>query len=162
MEEKEIKKRILCTSSSIVIIGASSREKRPVFSVMKYLAAVGHSLYPVNPTYAGEKILGFSCVSSIKDLSVPADIVALFISPSLQKDVVEDLILFKERLRAKRGPALVDSMEDPILLKEHTVIWFQPGSENPYFEGLLQEKGFHVISHACMMMDHRRNCSQIR
>ncbi|MFA6880945.1 MAG: CoA-binding protein [Aminobacterium sp.] len=137
MERMEVIKKYICTPSSIAIIGASPKENRPVYGVMNYLQKIGHTLYPVNPAYKGKEILGIPCFDSLSEIPDSIDVVAFFLSPSLQQPVAEELVKNK---------------------KIHPIVWFQPGAENPTVELWLEERGFFVVSHECMMVAHRKWC----
>ncbi|ADE57650.1 CoA-binding domain protein [Aminobacterium colombiense DSM 12261] len=136
MEKMDIVRMYLCKPSAIAIIGASLKENRIVYKVMKYLQAAGHRLYPVNPAYKGQMILDCPCAGSVSDLSEPIDIVVFFLSPSLQQPIAEEL----------EGK------------KEHPVVWFQPGTENAALELWLKDKGFSVVNHDCIMAAHIKHC----
>jgi len=104
---------------------------------MAYLVDRGFRLFPVNPAYTGEKILGMECNSRLTELPQKVDIVALFIAGKNQAAVMRDLRELTYR------PA----------------VWLQPGAENPEAERELESEGFTVVSGACLMMTHRTACA---
>ena len=136
MNKKEIIRQFVCTPSRIAVVGASPKPERAVHRVMSYLAAAGFTLYPVNPAYAGEKILGLTCLSSLSKLPGEVDVVALFLSAKLQGEVAGEIrkLCFKP------------------------IIWFQPGAENDELAALLKEDGYTVVDSDCMMAAHKDKC----
>jgi hypothetical protein len=135
VEEKGIMEEILDGKRSrIAVVGASPKQERPVFVVMSYLHHEEYTLFPVNPGYAGEEILGLPYVESLKDLDLAdLDVVAFFIAPVHQAPVLEELL---------------ESGASP-------VVWFQPGAESPQGEELLRSRGFTVFSGYCLMAERR-------
>ncbi len=134
-EESRIMKKILeIEGIRIAVVGASPKKERPVFMVMSYLLHEGYTLFPVNPAYPEEEILGLHCVASLKDLDLAnLDVAALFISSSRQDAVLKELL---------------ESGASP-------VVWFQPGAENGQAEEMLRSKGFTVLSGYCLMAERR-------
>ncbi len=137
MNKEEVIRDLVCTPSIVAVVGASPSPGRPVSGVMTYLADHGFRLFPVNPAYAGEKILGLECLGDLLDLPCEVDIVALFLSEKNQEKVLRSLRQMPSR----------------------PVIWLQPGSENPEAVRKLQSEGFTVIEGACLMMTHRTGCA---
>ncbi len=137
MNREMVIRDFVCCPSVIAVVGASPSPGRPVSGVMAYLADGGFSLFPVNPAYAGEKVLGMECFASLADLPREVDIVALFLSGKHQGAVLKDL---------RRLPY-------------RPVVWMQPGAENREAEEELRNEGFTVISGACLMMTHRTDCA---
>ena len=135
VEKKGVMEEILDgVRSRIAVVGASPKQERPVFVVMSYLHHEGYTLFPVNPGYGGEEILGLPYVESLKDLDLAnLDVVALFIAPAHQEPLLN---------------TITESSASP-------VIWFQPGAENPQGEEMLRSKGFTVFSGYCLMAERR-------
>ena len=57
MKFEEIVQSLVCTPSSVAVVGASPNPERPVSGVMAYLAEKGFLLFPVNPAYEKSQIL---------------------------------------------------------------------------------------------------------
>lgn len=136
MNKKDILKQFVCTPSKVAIVGASPKAQRPVFRVMSYLAGAGFTLFPVNPAYAGEDILGLPCLESLPDLPGEVDVIALFLSAKMQTEVAEEI----RKLSFK------------------PVVWFQPGAENGELTALLKADGYTVVESDCMMAAHMDKC----
>ena len=136
MNKEDILKQLVCTPSKVAVVGASPKAERPVFRVMNYLSGAGFTLFPVNPAYAGEKILGLPCLSSLSMLPGEVDVVALFLSAKMQGEVGEEI----KKLSFK------------------PIVWFQPGAENDELAALLKEEGYTVVESDCMMAAHMDKC----
>lgn len=136
MKMDEIIEKYVCKPSRIAVAGASSKKDRAVYGVMEYLEENGFRLFPVNPACVGEKIHGLDCIASISEIKDDFDVLALFISPSKQQPVLDDL----EGLDYK------------------PVVWMQPGAENDDAEALLKRKGYEIVKGACLMMIHQVYC----
>jgi predicted CoA-binding protein len=58
-------RRILHEVRTIAMVGASPNWTRPSFFAMKYLQHKGYRVIPVNPTAAGQTILGETVYASL-------------------------------------------------------------------------------------------------
>src|ERR1044071_5702380 len=63
---------ILERVQTIAMVGASSNWNRPSYFVMKYLQGKGYRVIPVNPSIAGQELLGERVYASLRD--IPADL----------------------------------------------------------------------------------------
>ena len=75
--KNEIQK-ILETSKTIAIVGASKNEKKDSYKVMKYLQHKGYKVFPINPKFADRKILGETVYDKIEYIQNDIDIVNVF------------------------------------------------------------------------------------
>ena len=71
-------KKILEESNTIAIVGASSKEDRDSYKVMKYLLQKGYKVFPVNPNELGKNILGQKCYEDLESIKQSVDIVDVF------------------------------------------------------------------------------------
>lgn len=71
-------KEILEESNTIAIVGASSKEDRDSYKVMKYLLQKGYKVFPVNPYESGKNILGQKCYDDLESIKQSVDIVDVF------------------------------------------------------------------------------------
>ena len=136
MNKEDVIRQFVCAPSRVAVVGASPKPERPVFRVMNYLAGAGFTLFPVNPAYAGEKIHGLTCLSSLSKLPGEVDVVALFLSAKMQAEVAEEI----RKLSFK------------------PVVWFQPGAENDELVALLKADGYTVVESDCMMAARMDKC----
>lgn len=137
MDFEKLAEQYLCSGSNVAVVGASLKKERTSFKIVDFLKRHGISVYPVNPAYVGKEIKGMPFYSSVRDLKEPVDIVDIVVSPMFQDKIVEDIESLGYR----------------------PIIWFQPGAENPKLEESLAEKGFKVISDACIMVVTDLFCS---
>lgn len=84
--------RVLSTTRSIALLGASPKVQRPSHRVMKYLLARGYAVYPVNPELAGQTLLGQAVYARLADIPGRIDMVDVFRHPRYLPQVVEEAI----------------------------------------------------------------------
>ncbi len=133
---REIVDELVCAPSHVAVVGASSRLERPVGGVMRYLSGQGFTLEPVNPGYAGQIVEGRVCRAMLGDIPGRVDIVAFFLAPGRQEEMLGQLKALDYR----------------------PVVWFQPGAENPEAARDLENLGYEVVSGKCLMALHKKRC----
>ncbi len=69
---------LLRNTRTIAMVGASPKPRRPSFGVMAYLQRAGYRVIPVNPTAAGQTLLGETVVARLADIKEPIDMVDVF------------------------------------------------------------------------------------
>lgn len=84
--------RLLETTRTIALVGASDRPERAAFEVMGVLLAHGYHVIPVNPALAGQQIHGQTVVATLADVGEPIDMVDVFRRSEFVAQVVEDAI----------------------------------------------------------------------
>jgi predicted CoA-binding protein len=89
---KENLKSILNDVKTIAIVGASLKPERDSYKVMKFLIESGYEVYPVNPNYADNRILGKKCFSNLKDIDQKIDMVDVFRPKEFVNEITEDAI----------------------------------------------------------------------
>src|SRR5262249_6771871 len=81
---------------TIAMVGASSNWNRPSYFVMKYLQGKGYRVIPVNPSSAGQDLLGEKVYASLRDLPVELtgkiDMVDVFRPAKEAPRIVKDAI----------------------------------------------------------------------
>lgn len=70
--------RLLQSTRTIAVVGASPKPGRPSHGVMAALQRAGYKIIPVNPSVAGQKILGEPVVATLADIKQPIDMVDVF------------------------------------------------------------------------------------
>lgn len=85
-------RRILRDVNTVAMVGASTNWNRPSYFAMKYMQDKGYRVIPVNPRSAGETLLGEEVVASLKDITVPVDMVDIFQRSDRVPPVVDEAI----------------------------------------------------------------------
>ena len=137
MDIEGIARNYLCAKGKVAVVGASPKKDRTSYEIMAYLLKNGITTFPVNPAYAGEDILGAECLASVKDLPEDVGIIDMVVSAAHQEQILREI-----------GE-----------LPGRPVVWFQPGAENEKGEKELEERGFQVVSRACIMVVHSLYCA---
>ena len=93
MSNDQYLKEILSTVKTIAVVGASSKQDKDSYRVIKALINFGYEVFPVNPNYAGERILGKECYPNLKAINKKIDMVDIFRTKdfifSLTKEAIE-------------------------------------------------------------------------
>jgi len=89
---KENLKLILNSVKTIAIVGASPKPERDSYKVMRFLIESGYKVYPVNPNYADNLILGKNCFSNLKDINKKIDMVNIFRQKEFVSEITKDAI----------------------------------------------------------------------
>ena len=125
--------KILETTKTIALIGASIKEERPSNSVMRNLLSRGYQVFPVNPGHAGKRILGQECFANLADIPYDVDMVDVFRRSSAIPEIVEECI--KRRVKT---------------------LWLQLEIGHVKAEAKAQQNGITVISNRCPNIEFRR------
>jgi len=124
--------KILHGAHTIAVVGCSTNPDKPSHFVPKYLQDRGYRILPVNPSAAGQRLLDERVYASVKEISMPVEIVDIFRPP---KDV----------------PAIV---EEAIAIGAKA-IWMQEGIVNNEAAQRAKAAGLQVVMDKCMMKVHR-------
>ncbi len=127
--------RILREVRTIAVLGAKGEAGAPAYYVPTYLKARGYRILPVNPTRAGERMLGERVVATLADLPEPVDAIEVFRRPEFLPGHASEI------LRLPWKPA---------------VVWFQLGIRHDGAAAELARAGIRVVQDRCMMPEHRR------
>ena len=127
--------RIFRDVRTIAVLGAKAGAGEPAFYVPSYLKTRGYRIVPVNPTRAGEHILGEAVVATLADLPHPVDAIEVFRRPEFLPGHASEI------LRLPWKPA---------------VVWFQLGIRHDAAAAELTRAGIRVVQDRCMMPEHRR------
>lgn len=129
MSEQLIKK-LLRESSTIAVVGFSSRPTRAGYYVPAYLQQHGYRIIPVNPNLA--EGLGEQAYPTLEDIPEPVDLVLLF-------------------QRSENVP--------PFVAQAITIgakaVWMQSGISNDQAAAAARKAGLDVVQNRCMMVEHR-------
>lgn len=130
---------LLGRARTVAMVGLSADEIRPSYFVAVYLKHAGYRLLPVNPRYAGKRILGFPVVGSLGELTEHVDIVDVF-----------------------RRPADVPAIVEEAVAIGADAVWLQLTVINWEAARRAREAGLTVIMDRCMKVEHGRHIGKMR
>jgi hypothetical protein len=129
---------ILHEAKNFAVVGASANTVRPSFFVVKYLAAKGYRVFPVNPGHAGGQIGGQRVYAALKDIPEPVDVVDIFRNSEAAYGVTEEAIAIGAK-----------------------VVWMQLGVRNDEAAALAEAAGLKVVMNRCPKIEYARLCGEI-
>ena len=131
--------QILSDSKTIAIVGLSNKPDRASNEVAAYLQQAGYRIVPVNPSYAGDTILGETVYASLQEAAdalaaggQPIDIVDCF---RKSEDIPP---IAREAIAVRAG-----------------CLWMQLGIENQAAADLARAAGLDVVQDHCIKIEHR-------
>jgi predicted CoA-binding protein len=133
---------ILGYAKTIAMVGASGTSNRPSYFAMKYLLSKGYQVIPVNPTLAGQSILGQPVYATLAEVPPPIDIVDIFRSSAAALQVVRDAVALKDKLHIK-------------------VVWMQLGVRNDEAAAEAEAAGLKVVMNRCPKIEYGRLSGEI-
>ncbi len=127
---------------SIAMVGASAGTNRPSYFAMKYLLGKGYRIVPVNPTLAGQQILGQQVVATLADVPAPIEMVDIFRNAEAALEITREAIRLKDHLGLK-------------------VIWMQLGVRNDIAAAEAEAAGLKVVMNRCPKIEYGRLSGEI-
>ena len=95
MNNNQYLKEILSNVKTIAVVGASSKPDKDSYKVMEVLINFGYEIFPVNPTYAGKRILGKECYPDLKSIKKKVAMVDIFRSKDFIFNLTKEAIDIK-------------------------------------------------------------------
>ena len=126
-------RRILSSYRRIAVVGLSAEWHRPSYFAAKYMQGKGYQVYPVNPRYAGQMLLGARCVARLEDIAEPVDLVDVFRR-------TEDVMPIAESAIAIGAKCL----------------WQQIGIVNRQADARASAAGLDSVLNRCVKIEHAR------
>ncbi|MEJ7805750.1 MAG: CoA-binding protein [Telluria sp.] len=130
--------QILKDSKTIAIVGLSTNPERASHGVARYLQQHGYRIVPVNPTYAGQDILGEKVHASLQQA---ADALA---ASGARIDIVDCFRKSEEMLPVARDAVAVRA----------GCLWMQMGVVNQGAADLAAAAGLDVVMDQCIKVQH--------
>ncbi len=131
---------ILSTVRTVAVVGASTNPARASNIVVRYLTGKKYRVYPVNPAYAGEEILGQMTYASLAEIPGPIDLVDVFRRPEAVPDLVEEALALEPRPK---------------------VIWMQLSVRHDAAAARAEAAGVSVVMNRCVKIEYGRLSGEI-
>jgi predicted CoA-binding protein len=131
--------QILSESKVIAVVGLSSKPDSASHEVAQYLQQQGYRIVPVNPSCAGEQILGETVYASLQDA---ADALA----PSGQRIDIVDCF--------RKSGDIPPLARDAIAIRA-SCLWMQLGIENQQAADIARAAGLDVVMDHCIRIEHK-------
>jgi predicted CoA-binding protein len=106
---------------------------RPSHFAAIYMQSAGYEIIPVNPRYAGDKILGQTVYASLDEIPHEVDIVDMFRRASEAPDLARQAIAIGAK-----------------------VLWLQLGVINDEAGAIAREAGLEFVQDRCVKIEHAR------
>jgi hypothetical protein len=131
---------LLANSRTIAIVGLSAKDERPSYQVAQYMQAHGYRIIPVNPTYAGEHILGEHCYATLTKAAQSLGEEGVLI------DIVDCF---------RRSDAIEPIADEAIAIRAQC-LWMQIGVINEEAAAKARNAGLLVVMDHCIRVEHMR------
>lgn len=131
-------RQILDDAHTIAVVGLSAKPGRASLAVATYLQAQGYRIVPVNPTYAGQQILGQAVYATLHDAA------AALAPEGVRIDVVDCF---------RKADDIEPIARDAIAIGAGC-LWMQLGIENQAAANLATAAGLDVVMNHCMKIEH--------
>ena len=133
MDDIQTLRRILAENRVVAIVGLSADWFRPSYFAAKYLQEHGYRVIPVNPRYAGKKVLGETCYASLRAVPEKVEIVDVF-----------------------RRSQDVPPIADEAIAIGAKVLWQQIGVNNEAAAEKARAAGLDTVMNRCVKIEHAR------
>ncbi len=128
---------ILREARRIALVGASDNPARASHGVMAFLLARGHQVLPVNPTLAGQVVLGQTVAGTLAEIAAPVQMIDVFRNSEAALGVTREAISLKAKLGIE-------------------TIWMQLGVRNDAAAKEAEAAGLKVVMDRCPKIEYAR------
>lgn len=122
--------QILAEARTIAVVGASPKDWRPSYRVMRYLLDAGYRVIPVRPPDCDD-VLGIPRVGTLAEIDEPIDVVDVF-------------------RRAEHAPQIAREAVEA----GAKALWLQLGVVSPEARQIALEGGLDYVEDACTAVVH--------
>ncbi len=131
---------VLADCRAIAVVGLSADPARPSHGVARYMQAHGYRIIPINPTYAGTRILSEHCYPSLTQAK------AALAKEGVAIDLVNCF---------RRSEHIMPIVEEAIAIGAR-YIWMQLGIVNEGAGIKARAAGLTVVMDRCIKIEHMR------
>ncbi|MES2757922.1 MAG: CoA-binding protein [Pseudomonadota bacterium] len=131
-------RQILEDAQTIAVVGLSSKPERASHEVAAYLQGQGYRIVGINPSYAGQQILGEPVYATLHDAA------AALGAGGLRIDVVDCF---------RKSDDIAPIARDAIAIRAGC-LWMQLGIENQAAADMASAAGLDVVMNRCMKIEH--------
>ncbi|PWF55557.1 CoA-binding protein [Massilia glaciei] len=128
---------ILKTTKTIAVVGMSNKPERASHQVAEYLQQHGYRIVPVNPSYAGQQILGEHVYASVPEA-------AAAIAP-VRIDLVDCF---------RKSEDIVPIARDAVAIGA-ACLWMQLDVVNEEAARIAKTAGLDVVMDHCVKIEHK-------
>ena len=128
----------LTTWRTIAVVGLSIKPNRASHEVAQYMQRHGYRIIPVNPTYAGNRILNEICHASLSEAA------AMLAKDSVKIDVVDCF----------RKSEAIPPIADEAIAIGAQCLWMQLGVINAEAAAKASAAGLAVVMDRCIKIEH--------
>lgn len=133
-----LRNEVIARYRTVAMVGLSPRPDRDSHVVARYLQTHGYRVIPVNPTIAGQTLLGETCYASLTEAAT-----------ALAKEGVEIEIVDCFRKSEEIGP-----IADEAVAIGANCLWMQLGVINAEAARRAEQGGLIVVMDRCLKIDH--------
>lgn len=133
-------RQILEDCLTIAVVGLSAKPERASLAVATYLQARGYRIVPVNPSYAGQQILGQTVYPNLREAA------AVLAADGIRIDVVDCF----------RQSADIPPIARDAIAVRAGCLWMQLGIENQAAADMAAAAGLDVVMNHCMKIEHAK------
>lgn len=137
-QERQTIPAILANARTIAVVGMSTKPDRASHEVAEYLQHNGYRIVPVNPAYAGMRILGEHCYATLSEAS-----------DALKKEGTEIDVV-----DCFRKPEEVGSTVDEAIAIGAPCVWMQLGVIDEAAAARAEKAGLAVVMDRCIKIEH--------
>lgn len=132
--------KILKSTRTIAVVGASTNSLRPSWIVTRYLVTRGYTVIPVNPGAAGKDIVGAPFAPSLAEIP-------------RERDPIDMITIFRN---SEAAGAVVDEALETLLDRGLKTIWMQIGVINHEAAAKAEAHGLNVVMNRCPKIELSR------